>query len=58
MTIDEKLKHIESALTKVRENRVRFDINGEPTRLTPAEASATAAALQIAAAICELFKGR
>jgi uncharacterized protein YutE (UPF0331/DUF86 family) len=54
MTIDEKLKHIESALAKVR-----VMAEGHVTdTFSYAECDAIEAALEIAAGVCTLFKER
>jgi uncharacterized protein YutE (UPF0331/DUF86 family) len=55
MTIDEKIKHIESALTKVREMAEgHYNID----TFSYAECDAIEAALEIAAGICTLLKVR
>jgi uncharacterized protein YutE (UPF0331/DUF86 family) len=53
MTIDEKLKHIESALRKVREMAEgHYNID----TFSYAECDAIEAALEVAAGICTLFR--
>jgi uncharacterized protein YutE (UPF0331/DUF86 family) len=54
MTVDEKLKHIESALAKVREMAEGFTTD----TFSYAECDAIEAALEIAAGVCTLLKGR